>query len=430
MSRRRSTLPALAALSALLCGAAGCPARPAARPPTVHELEAAFAAATRDPGAALGIAEAAKCLRIRETLLSVGARPHALPARRTLALPSLSADEALLSFFALRGRYHRFLVRGRTGGASRAQALPALAARQIDPLLVKTRDELELGSLDTPERLWTLLRRGHGALLADVEPHLAGVRRLIVLPDGLLRLVPLHALLAAEASGGEKPVVAARDVSYLPCLGLLHRRRGALGRATFFVAHHGTQDAPLPGGALEAERAAKHLQVTRVRSARAGAAGLARALQRGDAVVHFAGHGLAALDDAGGLADRVPELILDDAGHALSAASATRRRLRAPLVVLASCAAGYAARFRDGQRLIAPTNLVEALLAAGVDSVVAASWSVKDGESAVQLGAFYEQLRALGPGSALARVHRQRLARLRPAHPRFWGAYAVYGDWR
>jgi hypothetical protein len=61
--------------------------------------------------------------------------------------------------------------------------------------------------------------------------------------------------------------------------------------------------------------------------------------------------------------------------------------------------------------------------------VVAASWSVKDRQSALQMQIFYRELGRVGPAAALARAQRRARAGIEPPHPRFWAFYAVYGGW-
>jgi len=110
--------------------------------------------------------------------------------------------------------------------------------------------------------------------------------------------------------------------------------------------------------------------------------------------------------------------------------SATRAPARAEVVVLASCTTAHAARFRGERPGETAVSLAEALLAAGVKSVVAASWIVKDQQSARMMTTFYQHPRRLEVARDLGRAYRAAIRGLAPPHPRFWAFYAAYGGWR
>jgi hypothetical protein len=380
-----------------------------------RQLAARFA---RRPSLLLG--ERLKCARMRERLVVAGAQVR-LPT--SIALPALSKQAALISFVQHRRKLYRFVRwRGRT------RPLAALPLERVDPLLVGLRDELEFGKLGM-RKLTTYLRRAYDRLLADALP--AGAKKLLFAPDGLARFIPLHALLAPVRGGGGKLefVVSRAAVAYLPCAGLARRYSGKAGGLTLVAPSYGPASArrPLAGARQELEAITALARrdkraLTSLTGAKATPEALIAALARPGEQVHFAGHGLADLRPGS-----PPELIFPGRETGLSVRRLTRGRLGASLVLLASCTGAYVARFRDGRRLLAEVNLAEALLAGGVSTVVASSWSVKDKQSAAQMRLFHQRLPRLGAARALAAAQRERIARLRPPHPRFWAFYAVYG---
>lgn len=369
---------------------------------------------TTDPRAALALIETIKCRRLRGRLLRAGVTPHALPELE-VRLPRLAPDEAILSFFVEKRRLRRLWARG-----SVVSELPALDLDPLEALVARCRDQLELGEDLRGGELAELLRAAGRALLDGAER--SSVRRLLVLPDGLTRAMPFQALIRDGA-----PLVTHLELAYAPCLGLFRPPAPLPGPAHVLVPAYGREPRPLAGAAAEAatikallgDRAIAH-------QGQAATPGrLREALATAGALVHFGGHGLADLRPGGG----APQLIFPDGQAAVSAGALTRDPVRASLVVLASCATAEVALFRDGRRLLPAVTLPDALLAAGAARVVAASWTVKDQRSALQMEVFYRELGAAGPAAALARAQRRARAGLDPPHPRFWAFYAVYGGW-
>jgi CHAT domain-containing protein len=408
-----------AALILVLLGSAGCrPKTTAPAPEAAADLRQAqrLADARGDTRTALEIGEAIKCRALRERLRRAGAQPHALPEVSRVALPRMMDEEALLSFYEDDGSMHRYLARG-----GRVLALPPRPTDQLDPLLARTREELEHGDL-RGAALLELLRQVQELILADLAGPLRGTKRLLLLPDGLLRYVPLHAVLRSRGQP-DRFLVETLDVAYAPCLALFRRAGKPRGPAEIFAPRYGERDPGLEGARAETANILRTLGGS-VRAGRAASpSAFEDALRHTGTVVHFAGHGLTPL------APGAPVLLFAEDEAPLGIANATRGVVRASLVTLGSCATAYGARLQRGERPLADPNLVEALLAAGAERVVAASWAVKDQQSAQQMDTFYADLRSQGPAAALAHAQRRAISRIRPPNPRFWAFYAVYGGW-
>ncbi|MCA9667155.1 MAG: CHAT domain-containing protein [Myxococcales bacterium] len=342
------------------------------------------------------------------------------------SLPALAGGEVLLSFFTHRSRVFRFVQRGRE-----VYELPPLRRDLVAALVAVTRDEIEHGVLGgSHQALFDKLARAYAVLLAPAERFISRATRLSFAVNGLLRALPLHALLRQR--DGRREFVGARwAVSYMPCLAWRGAPR-APDRAQVVAPAYGNagQTATMLEGAMVEVRAiAPHFADNTFRQGtNVNAADVQRALSDPHAVVHYLGHGLSDVDDP----KSQTALVLGGGAEVGVAELVRRGRLRAPLVVLASCDGAYAARFRDGTRRVVATNLAEALLAAGAGAAVASSWAVKDKQSARTMRIFYRHLRALGPAAAMQRAYAHQIARIKPPHPRFWGAYAIYGAarWR
>jgi hypothetical protein len=418
----------------LLLGACRPRAAPPRPEPELRRQQAALVA-RGEHRAAREVAEAIKCRRVQALLAGAGVAPRSAQLDR-VALPRLEEQEALLALYAASGKLQRTLVRGAPSGASQVRPLPPVDLATLEPLLIKARDELEHGELSAavaasrgaasppPRRdvkLFELLARLHALLLGDAGDALRGARRLLVLPDGLTLFVPFHALVTSRPPSSPRFLIQDLAVAYAPCLGLV-RESTRPSRAEIVVPTY-RRDAPdLLGPQAEARLVARHLPSSLSAGAEATPQRLEDALASPHSAVHFAGHGLADLTPGS-----PPQLLFPASQRSVTLHSATVRPARASLVVLASCTAAYAARFRDGQRRLALPSLVEALLDAGARRVVAASWAVKDRQSAEQMAVFYARLRGEPVADALAAAQRQAIDRIRPPHPRFWAFYAVYG---
>ena len=372
-------------------------------------------------------AERIKCERI------AGALGTRAPCAR-LYRPQRGA--VWLAFFVEGATFQRFVVT-----SDEVRELPLLPRAALEGLVVQLRDELEFGALADPRRLWRLSRKAFTALLAPAARELAKAHALVLLPDGLLRFLPFHALVLPQAlspSAAAPPgpakaqprfAIERWEIAYLPSAAFahsVHEEPFVLRSATLVLPSYGMPPRPLAGAAAEIEAITLRLRTvglptTPLRDESATPHAMVRALAVPAGLVHFAGHGHVDLWHT-----RRPELLWADSERSLRLDHLRGRRLEAGLVVLAGCTTAYAALFRNDRRLGVRHSFPDALLGAGVGSVVAASWAVKDHQSQAQMASFYRHL-SRGPRRALALAQRERLRRLRPPHPRFWAFYALYG---
>jgi CHAT domain-containing protein len=147
--------------------------------------------------------------------------------------------------------------------------------------------------------------------------------------------------------------------------------------------------------------------------------------------VHFATHGL--------IDDRNPELsglvlsLVDRGGRPqpgyLTSAEIFNLRLSADLAVLSGCRTGLGREVR-GEGLV---GLTRGFLYAGADRVVASLWKVDDAATAALMSGFYRQLlggAGLRPAAALRAAQLELAREPRFAHPYFWAAFQLVGEWR
>jgi CHAT domain-containing protein len=315
-----------------------------------------------------------------------------------------------------------------------------------------------------PEAAARAVRELSQAVLAPLGEDLAERRRLVILADGALHLVPFEAL--PEPGARSEPLLVDHEIVMLPSATFLveqrrrlaHRRPapGAVavladpvfsagderlarsrGRAASST-RTSTQSLGLgpferlPYTAREAEAILRLVPRQKTLAALGTAACLdlvtSGALRR-YRIVHFATHGLLhpVLPERSGL---VLSLYDAEGRHQdgfLSAPEVADLDLPAELVVLSACQTGLGRELR-GEGLV---GLTQAFFRAGARRVVVSRWSVQDRATAELMARFYRGLLAehLPPVAALRAA--QLSIRSEPdwQSPFFWAGFSLHGDW-
>lgn len=271
-------------------------------------------------------------------------------------------------------------------------------------------------------------------ILDPASPLLAGVHKLVILPDGMLWTLPFEAL---SLTGQRGPLAARYEVSYLPSSALLGASGAARGKHSVALGDARYGDAPdasglplaaLPGTAGEVETL-KSLSpegsLTRITGAGADRTALLAATQTPLRVLHLATHGDATVAE--------PEraglwLAADSSGRPtrLEARDILAQPVAAQLVTLSACGSGLGQLVR-GEGVL---GLTRAFLAAGSGSVVVSLWDVSDTSTERLMRQFYSELLS---------KHRSRAASLRDAKrdlltdpatawPFHWASFVLIGD--
>lgn len=160
----------------------------------------------------------------------------------------------------------------------------------------------------------------------------------------------------------------------------------------------------------------------------------ARALGTGLAqyrIIHFATHAL--INDSNPAASTVALSQVDEQGRrqdgSLTLHDINQLKLRADLVVLSACRTGLGRDVRgEGVR-----GLAGGFMNAGVPRVVVSLWPVNDRATAEFMARFYRLMlsgHGISPAAALREVQKQMLndLRWRPAY--FWAPFVIQGEWR
>jgi CHAT domain-containing protein len=405
-------------------------------------------------------------------------QPAALDAVQKL----LHADEAMLYFVVSDEAVYRWTVR--RGRADFARI--AIARGDLAKLVGYVRFGLNTGRIsdagDLPRFNAARSHELHETLIASAAPMLAGVKHLVVVPDGPLTGIPFAVLVASKpqraiAGPAEYRAVdwLARRyaVSVLPSVGALRALRALAQKAPPalepFVGFGDPDLAGQPGERRGAAPAAQALrgQVADVREVRAlpplpetreELARMAELLGAGPAAVHlraaaterrlkamdlaryrviaFATHGLMAGDFAG---YAEPALVLtppekgDEVDDGLLGASEVAQlKLNADWVVLSACNTAAPDGTPGAEGL---SGLARAFFYAGSRSLLVSHWPVAS-EAAVRLTTRAIDALAKEPAIGRAEALRRSMVALiddvsapeRFAHPLVWAPFSLVGE--
>lgn len=295
--------------------------------------------------------------------------------------------------------------------------------------VLNERIERALGPIASTSADTAASRAAADALAELVWPGLApllqSARRIVVSPAGPLHDVPF-AMLPARAGG--PPIATFAEVVHAPSVSvLLHQRtRPKRGNATGIFAFAGTRNARgerLTGATDEVNWLARRYAGTEAKTSEqiADRGVLARRLAHAE-VLHLAGH-TSTPDEQPWLSGLLVGT-REGADAYLRAAEIAGLRLPARLVVLSACQSAGQWTVSEGT-----LGLSSAFLSAGVPSVVATQWPIRDAAAAAFTREFYPRL-AAGQDAASALRGAQLALRASPATaaPVDWAGFALVGD--
>lgn len=318
-------------------------------------------------------------------------------------------------------------------------------------------------------------------LLTPLEGHTP--RRLVVVPDGALGLVPFAALEHPRPRDGEaswdwtEPLLEQTEITYLPSASVLVALRGdtgrprpsgqvavladpvfdhrdpriieAMGKPTAKPTLRSTADeptspmaydpsAPIPFERLPAtRREADAILATASKESSWLALGFDAHREAvfnpelaNYRIVHFATHGW-----VDGRNPALSGLVLsqvDAKGNSrpglLRLHDIERLPLNAELVVLSGCETAVGQQVR-GEGML---GLGRGFMSAGAQRVATSLWRVQDRATAELMAVFYERMLRQGatPAAALREAQRHIRSQRRWRQPYYWAAFMVQGDWR
>jgi CHAT domain-containing protein len=381
-----------------------------------------------------------------------GARPSGLSRRGDARLAAvqrtLATTEVLLEFVLLDARSYCLAIT--THGV---ELVPLPGKTRLETLSQRARAELQEGR----GAQGTASRELYDALLAPVSAHWRNARRLFVVPDGQLHLLPFDTVIAANDQDADGLAIAvapsARVLALLRTKGELatanhDRPLLAIGGVPYERMASPNASSGVPAGSVitgffDAAMPAKLPTLPRaeaeVRMA-ANILGPSSAVLVGDAatetalknedlsryqVIHLAAHGFA--DQK--FPERAAIVLMSDprAGEdgLLQPREIARYGLQARLVVLSACETAVGPTI--GQEGV--LNIARAFLVGGARSVMMTLWPVSDATSAALMRQFYEHLAKGDDVSESSRASKRAvLERFGPESVATIAAFQIVGD--
>ena len=352
----------------------------------------------------------------------LGARPVTPSHVRAV----LGKDEALLEYLVTPGGIVVFVLRPDTLHAVQLPVdLPATIER------IRLLRDLWGHRSDDWQFAMPAARGVYRSLVGPVRDAglLEGVKRLVLVPHGVLAQVPFAALRRDDA---DRWLVEDYDLLYVPsAVALPALRSNVVTRQRPSGSAFAPFPSELPATASEAAAFRRETRGVALVGRKASETRVRRALAD-EQLVHVATHGV--LNAPNAMYSRI-ELARDTR----SSSSAGDGRLevhevlglavRSPLVFLSGCeTSAFDAWLNDPVRGTDHTTLAQALLYAGAGNVAGTLWRIDDDGAAAFAGAFYRLLHDRSPPDALAGAQRLLLANPKFANPYYWGSYLLNGS--
>ena len=396
-----------------------------------------------------------------------------------------SDDDTLLLEYALGGERSFVWAVTRTG----VQSFELPRASEIESAARSTYERIQAPPATAAdlEKYWAASARLSHMVLGPIAELLGTKKRLVIVSQGALQLVPFATLAAPGKTGARAPLIATHEIVSLPSVSTLAvLRRELAGRPaapkTLVVLADPVfdkDDARLKGKAVrgsggppvsvevaasqkggherDLERSERDLGIdggisrlpfthreaeailSLVRpEERKAALGFDASLSMATSpelsqfrFVHIATHGL--LDNVRPALSGIVLSLVDRNGREqdgfLPAFEVFNLRLPADLVVLSACRTALGKDVR-GEGLI---GLTRAFMYAGAARVLASLWRVDDVATSELMKRFYSGMLGparLSPASALREAQRELSRQERWSHPYYWGAFVLQGEWK
>ena len=378
------------------------------------------------------------------------------------AIGSIPPDAALVEYVVTSSSAAVFVLTQRGISVRRLEGGTPELGRKV-ALFRKAVERLKAPDGEGQKRLWEQARELYEVLL---EPELKAlspeVKRLIIVPDGPLHILPFGALVVSVEGGGRagaRYLCQERAISYAPSLTVLQElgtRKRPPERPNTIVALCDPAYGGDAGAAPEALRGSIGLQE------RAGWAPLRASAQEGAAIESLWGERAVVLSEAEATEERAKvaaadarclhfatHAFLDRSSPLYSAIVLTPQEegedgylqvyeiceldLRGCLVVLSACSTALGHE-RAGEGLM---GLTRGFFLAGAPAVVASLWNVDDEATAVMGAELHGRLKAGQPAAEALRdaqramiegTHDAKKDAERYALPYYWAAFGAYGD--
>jgi CHAT domain-containing protein len=282
----------------------------------------------------------------------------------------------------------------------------------------------------------TLTDKLYRALITPIEPDIEKSDTWLLVPAGELYYLPIHALGRVKPNGDLEFLIERKRLAYMSSADLLNvvtsvkQSNGRMTKALRPILALGNPDPkynPLESAAEEVEALRQLFPTADIY--KENEATLAHVKEAAGRVryLHFATHGILDLKDPkesylllAGEPNQLTVKAIVENTYGLSFAGTE-------LATLSACETNLGG-FDPGATY---SSLSRAFAKAGAPTVVASLWEVDDDSTRDTMAAFYKELAAGQPkGEALRRAQVAVMHNPKFAHPYFWSAFVLMGDWR
>lgn len=361
-----------------------------------------------DPAGAFEVSE-----RVRGRALTESLDPGASVVESHSLQKALRPDEALISYWCDRDELFVWVWKRDGLTFARSAVVSERLRHETDQLLATMASR---GAVEAPSR------RLFGMLLEPIASSLAGITRMIIVPDQSISGLPWAALQDRQRSYVVQR--ASVSVSASASAAVVRRRAGSpLHHATALVLANPDTEEKLP--MLDVRR-----EIDAIRASYAAAlyerGAATAAVLRSEAnrydIVHIAAHGIEHSNSGEAVLAFAPQGAQDD-GLLLSSEAESLALRPGALVVLGACRSAAGRGSLEGTM-----SLARAFQAAGAGSVIGALWDAEDAASGRLLAAFYTELgRGVRPVDALRAAQLTVIESNTSDHPARWAAFQMYG---
>jgi CHAT domain-containing protein/tetratricopeptide (TPR) repeat protein len=337
--------------------------------------------------------------------------------------PYLDDGSLLIEYFSIHDRLVVFLVDCESLQARYLTTNMSEIRSLIDRLNLNLRSvplvpAHQIVALTTKAQI--LLQRLHQLLVAPILDRLQGIRKLRIVPHGLLHYLPLHALY-----DGRHYLLEQHEISFLPSASLLPHCRRPAPTYSGALAFGYSSEGQLPFAAQEAQAVAEILNGDSFVEENVKRSHLPQT--RGCQVLHLAMHAECHEDEP-----LFSGLLFHDGW--LTTLDIFNLDLNAALVTLSACQTGRHV-IGGGDELL---GLMRAFLYAGAHSLLLTLWPVADHSTPALMQSFYQNLANGRPKDvSLQQVQRCFIRRQTEldlpgpqdfSHPYFWAPFFLVGD--
>jgi len=267
-------------------------------------------------------------------------------------------------------------------------------------------------------------------LIKPVEGEIAGKKRLVVVPHGMLHYLPFQALRDQQG----RYLIESFSLSYLPSASVLKyaRDKNAENRAALLAVGNPITDlAALPAADKEAREVSTLFDKPRVLTGLSATETAVKSEGPRYDLLLFSTHGEMIESNPLKSNLRFTSTLQDDGK--LTVSEIFDMEVKANLVTLSACETGLARGTKgdlpQGDDLV---GLSRAFIHAGAPSVIASLWKVSDDSTVAIMSSFYRNLRTMSKAEALQKAQLELVASKDSIynHPYFWAPFVLVGDWK